>query len=617
VTSGGVTVASGAQGYARDWRRVTRRLRVLFVLVSGLMVVFAGLAIDTVARLHGSAEDVRDQHLPTVELLGELRFEATRHHELMLRHVLEAEPGRMASVERSLAALADEVDDHLDDFGAAHARGGVDERRLRTVRAGWSAYLGEADRVLGLSRSNRPDQASELVSGRFPTAFSELVDEVVGWHAIEVGEARREARDTEELSHLGRTLLAVGMAILVIGLLWVDRQVRRALDTSGEKARELLADAERDTHRAALLRRLAERITFATTEDDIITAAAAAVNRLVRSERGDLLLLNPSKDRLTVGVAWGPDAPPAGSLVGAGSKGCPGVRRGAMHQADDVDDELAVRCRAHEPQSRSLICAPLVAMNQSVGVVHLERDEPFTIDDTHLVGQVCEQVALALANSRLMHTMENLAMTDSLTGLHNARFFDPLLDVELEAAARTGDPVAVLMLDLDNFKKLNDTHGHAAGDEALRSFARAVRANLRTSDVAARYGGEEFVVMLRASDAAEAEHVAEKLRAAVAATPVELAPARHLSISVSIGVATTTHAGYERATLLRLADRALYRAKQGGRNRVEVVDPRLDAAAPLALVDGPAPETASSPDGHRTDEPEPVRAHGGDPSGAG
>ena len=113
-----------------------------------------------------------------------------------------------------------------------------------------------------------------------------------------------------------------------------------------------------------------------------------------------------------------------------------------------------------------------------------------------------------------MHRMERQAMTDPLTGLANARSFDPLVERELATARRDGRPAAVLMLDLDHFKAFNDAHGHPAGDEALRAFARAVRGSLRETDTAARYGGEEFAILLRNTDLVGAVTVAEKLRAA-------------------------------------------------------------------------------------------------------
>jgi diguanylate cyclase (GGDEF)-like protein len=186
-----------------------------------------------------------------------------------------------------------------------------------------------------------------------------------------------------------------------------------------------------------------------------------------------------------------------------------------------------------------------------------------------LVTRVAENVGLAMANARLMRTMEGQAMTDSLTGLHNTRFFDPYLEQELEAAQRDQQPLSVLMIDVDHFKAFNDTHGHPAGDEALRAFARVIGGSIRASDLAARYGGEEFIVALRHVGSEEALVVAEKLRTAVEQMVVELGPGRYARLTASFGTATTSPYVQDQKSLVALADAALYRAKEGGRNRVE------------------------------------------------
>lgn len=148
--------------------------------------------------------------------------------------------------------------------------------------------------------------------------------------------------------------------------------------------------------------------------------------------------------------------------------------------------------------------------------------------------------------------------------------------------------MGVIMIDLDHFKAFNDEHGHPAGDEALRAFARAALTVLRDSDTLARYGGEEFVVAVRGAGLEEAAAVAERLRAAVEGTSVEVGLGRYASITASFGVASTTLHGGDRLTLLKAADRAMYRAKRAGRNRVELAGaPRTNRRA-VGAADSPA-----------------------------
>lgn len=180
--------------------------------------------------------------------------------------------------------------------------------------------------------------------------------------------------------------------------------------------------------------------------------------------------------------------------------------------------------------------------------------------------------------------LRRLATTDPLTGLSNRRHFFERGAQELRRAARYRRPLALLMLDIDHFKSVNDRYGHEAGDAVLRDLAERLRAGLRTSDLAGRIGGEEFAVLLPETTAEQAELLAERLRAAIAADP--LGP--DLGITVSLGVALAVPASEETLDpVLRRADAALYRAKAGGRNQV-VLDDSLPAAGGAAKAAGEA-----------------------------
>ncbi|WP_051341351.1 GGDEF domain-containing protein [Azospirillum halopraeferens] len=185
---------------------------------------------------------------------------------------------------------------------------------------------------------------------------------------------------------------------------------------------------------------------------------------------------------------------------------------------------------------------------------------------------ITDVTAMRETQDRLHH----LSITDPLTGAHNRRYFIDAAEQEIARARRAGRPVALLALDIDHFKRINDTHGHAVGDDALRAFTATCRTGLRAGDVFGRLGGEEFAVFLPDTDAAAACAVAERLRAGTAATVVP-AGAAELRFTVSIGVAACAHAEGTVDTLLSRADRALYGAKAAGRNRVAVADAIADA----------------------------------------
>ena len=166
--------------------------------------------------------------------------------------------------------------------------------------------------------------------------------------------------------------------------------------------------------------------------------------------------------------------------------------------------------------------------------------------------------------------LERLSVTDALTGLRNRRFADWFLSRELERVHRHGNRLSVFMVDLDHFKRVNDTHGHPVGDAALRHVGELLSRQLRKTDVAARWGGEEFLIALAQVPLEGALALAERQRAAIEATPFQLPDGRLLEVTISIGVATAIAADASPEDLVAAADRALYEAKNGGRNRVAV-----------------------------------------------
>jgi len=180
-----------------------------------------------------------------------------------------------------------------------------------------------------------------------------------------------------------------------------------------------------------------------------------------------------------------------------------------------------------------------------------------------------EKDQLAAQLRRANEELATVAATDSLTGLPNRRAFEQALRRDLARAERSKEPLAVVMIDVDFFKKVNDTYGHATGDVVLRCLADVVRSTLRTGDIAARLGGEEFVALLPNANVEGGKIVAERLRAKLAATGMP-GPAGSFNVSASFGVAAVQGAACRGAdsSLLERADAALYEAKRSGRNRV-------------------------------------------------
>ena len=192
---------------------------------------------------------------------------------------------------------------------------------------------------------------------------------------------------------------------------------------------------------------------------------------------------------------------------------------------------------------------------------------------------LANQAAATLSLIRDREQQKELAVRDGLTGLYNRRAFNELLAQAVAREDRQGGRFGLLILDLDHFKKLNDTYGHPAGDAALKSAAEVLKHHLRKGDLAARYGGEEFVAILPGTDEAGAQHLAERVREAIEKNRLVFEGAK-LGLTASFGLAMWPADGKEPESLLASADRALYAAKQAGRNRVTVAS-GLTPLAPL------------------------------------
>jgi two-component system, cell cycle response regulator len=209
------------------------------------------------------------------------------------------------------------------------------------------------------------------------------------------------------------------------------------------------------------------------------------------------------------------------------------------------------------------------------GGAHDYLKKPF--ENIELLARVSSAVHVKKLQDELRQRnadLDRMSRTDALTGLYNRRHLDEELLRQESTASRHQDPLCVLLLDIDHFKRVNDTHGHLAGDLVLRGFADRLRAELRAGDIAGRWGGEEFLVIMPRTDADGGYEVAERLRRATAAKPIS---AGEVDIDVSVSGGCVSSMGDSAEDLLHLADSCLYRAKESGRNKI-ITDsvPRTD-----------------------------------------
>ena len=591
---------------AKTLRQPIRR-RMLLSLTAGvaLLVVLGAAGIYLIASSHATfaAQSATMDALSNARrlLIQEVSLQETDVLDYELTHSQRAS-GEFEAAARD--ALTNET--RLADLASNDSQLAVIAQQVSSLVASWhdewaaplmrSLRAGDPIPTSGALVADEGERRFQLVEN----AFSDL-DRAIEAHRAAV--ASGESADTERIVAIvgaASAIESVGMLILAVWLLRVvsaplARLSRTAaslvqgahvnfhaerddeIGTLATVLEQLRLDVEAryssavsDAERSATYNKLADLISFSATEDQLVDAAVRAIRRLTTVESGHLELANPSQNRIVYAATWGQPGVEVGRPVPIDRiDRCPGIRRASAYVVSDLADDLAVRCPAHDVASGAAACVPMMALGQVMGVIHLSlADGQQAAEAVPVVTRVAEQIAVALANARLMKTLEGLAMTDAMTGLHNARFFDSFFDQQLAAAERDHQPLGLIMLDIDHFKQFNDTHGHPAGDEALRAFSRAVRSVVRASDVIARYGGEEFMVVLPGSTEADARRVAEKIRKAIEEMVIEIGPGRYARTTVSAGVVATDTQHLDRKGLVSMVDAALYRAKEGGRNRV-------------------------------------------------
>jgi diguanylate cyclase (GGDEF)-like protein len=395
------------------------------------------------------------------------------------------------------------------------------------------------------------------------------------------------AVDPRTRSEIAAPLLLAGDCLGVINV--ESRRANAFSDADLDLLETLASRAATALHNARLHAAEREQRQFAETLRDIALSLAAELNpdaildvlldhvaRVAPYDTASIMLLDPHTHRVRMDRARGYER------LGLGDR----ADRFTLHLDDYANlARMAATRRPHVvPDTHadafwvpgelaahigSWAGAPIVARGQLLGFLSLDKFEAgfYTAEMADRLAAFAAAAGLALENARLYAEQQRLAVTDGLTGIANRRQFDSVLARELLRAVRYSRPLALILLDLDDFKRFNDRYGHPAGDGVMRALALVLAQSLRAMDLAARYGGEEYAVILPETDGASACQVAEHLRQMVAQLP--LAPQAGASqVTISLGVAVAPEHGATPDDLVRAADAALYEAKRLGKNRV-------------------------------------------------
>lgn len=299
------------------------------------------------------------------------------------------------------------------------------------------------------------------------------------------------------------------------------------------------------------------------------------VVKVMRAEKGSLMLLDDQEKTLTIGVALGlSDEVVQKTRVGRGEPIAGYViDTGKPLFIEDVEsDPLFTTLKRDRIASGTMICVPLRAKDKLLGVINVSRSTPHSFSGSgfELFMNLANQAAIAIENARLYL----YAVTDEMTRVYNHRYFQQRLDEEMQRADRYDSIVSLVMMDVDHFKKFNDTYGHAEGDRVLKTVARAIQSSVREIDIVARYGGEEFVVILPEKEAEGAIVPADRIRTTIENHDFRINGER-VPITISLGVCSYPNLASNKRDLIIRADTALYYSKGNGRNRVTCFTPDM------------------------------------------
>jgi len=354
------------------------------------------------------------------------------------------------------------------------------------------------------------------------------------------------------------------------------RRARKAAPAEGgSRLPHRIRELEQILRQHVNLRKLSSYLKASLTPAEAYSAVECFGPQLFGGTTGKLYLIHPPGDYLEHVATWGEASPNERTFP---VRDCWALRRAQPHWVLDTRTEPL--CGHVAPVSKSVLpylCVPLIAQGKMLGLLHVQRlkmesrssENAGSIESgLELAATVAEEVGLALANLNLRETLQEQSIRDPLTGLHNRRFLEDSLVRELARAKRKTQPLSIILLDIDHFKRINDTFGHGAGDMVLRRLGLVLQAYVRESDIACRVGGEEFSLLLPEGPLQIATQRAEDIRKAVNELTLKHEEQDLGAVTVSLGVATFPDHGTTADALIRAADKVLYDAKHKGRNRV-------------------------------------------------
>ncbi|MDD3237261.1 MAG: sensor domain-containing diguanylate cyclase [Candidatus Gastranaerophilales bacterium] len=339
-----------------------------------------------------------------------------------------------------------------------------------------------------------------------------------------------------------------------------------------------IKELHKSLHNLSILYNISQAVNFIDDLKGLIQVILGKALETIDAEKGSLMLYDYTDNTLQVKVVYGLNDPKHEFDINNGVIECTKLKanEGIAGKVFAEKRSIITNLGQNDPRFSkanisanvsSLICVPLVAKGEAIGVINItnkKNNRLFNKQDLEFIEALANQAAIAIDNAKLYE----LATKDGLTKLYIYRHFYSLLETELKRAKRYRHVLSLLMMDIDNFKSINDTYGHLIGDRVLKEIAATIKNTVRNIDVPARYGGEEFTVILPETTSKDARIIAERLRQNIAKIAIPLDEATTIKPTISIGIAEFPTNAENEKELIDLADKALYKAKNDGKNCV-------------------------------------------------
>jgi diguanylate cyclase (GGDEF)-like protein len=561
-TDDNLAIHAGLLNRRQRWTRMLPGMIIGLIALMGLSMVvdtvFDRLQEPKAAKIQSDIEQVRLLRMALIDAEDGVRgYVISGHVEDLENYLPDAKA--LANINPSLLA---ELDRSASEQIGGNGGSTPVSSDIAALRTAW-------DTAIRLVEDNqRASAGTNLLSMH----TKELMDRLRSKTAAYVDQLTVKAAEQTRWSDSEEALLDIlnlGCAVFaIVAMIYAFRSITRAI-TAGFAAKQQVEQ----------LFSMADMLQSAAGQEDTNEVLRNTAANLLPGFSGTLYVFNNSRDRLDLSMRWGGLSEASADHITPSS--CWALKRGKAHL--NLLEDGALRCN-HANQDQAVLEIPMAARGQLYGLLGIiaEGAQAATrLNDIRPIANAMgDAMSLALSSIALREQLRSQALRDPLTGLYNRRFLEEILERMCLDAQRRKTSISAIMIDLDHFKKLNDQHGHAAGDAALRDVAAAILSCLRSVDVACRYGGEELTVVLSDCSLANATGKAEQIRSRIA----ELTSARGVTVTASLGVASIPETSNDVADLLPAADGALYQAKQQGRDRVATA-PVLRSGKRLSLIE--------------------------------